>query len=174
MISKYRKYWNADWKIFDYLGFMSPNMWTMTHLIITIFSAIKYYQGDFFLGGILFAIGSFTDLIDGSVAKHFNKTSKFGAIFDATVDRICEGMVFIALARYFYVSVFAMACSFIVSYVRAKDDRIKIGVAESGERAILLFLASIFNFVEMGLYIIAILAGITALMRLNKAKELNS
>ena len=174
MISKLRKYWNTDWKIFEYLGIISPNMWTMIHLIITIFSTIKYYQGDFFLGGILFAIGGSMDLIDGSVAKHFNKTSKFGAIFDATIDRICEGMVFIALARYFYVSIFAMACSFMVSYVRAKDDRIKIGIAESGERAIILFVASIFNFVEIGLYIIAILAGITALMRLNKAKKLNS
>lgn len=121
----------------------------------------------------MFFFGSALDFVDGSVARYTNKPTKFGAIFDATIDRTSEGLVYIALSRYFIAAPVALVCSYLVSYIRAKDDRIKVGIAESGERILILTIASLTGFVEAGLWIIAVLAGITALMRLNEAKKLH-
>ena len=60
-----------------------------------------------------------------------------------------------------------------VSYVRAKDDRVKVGIAERTDRGAVLILASFFGFVETGLWTIAVAAAITVLMRLIEAKKLN-
>ena len=174
MISKLRKYIDYNSKFFEVMGFLSPNMWSLLHLFFVSFAAYFYFIGDFFLGGILFLIGSSLDVIDGGVARNKNINSDFGAIFEASIDRISEGLVFIALSRFFFIAPIALVCSYMVSYVRAKDDRIKIGIAESGERIGILSFFSIFGFVETGLYIVAILAGITVFMRLNEAKRLNT
>jgi CDP-diacylglycerol--glycerol-3-phosphate 3-phosphatidyltransferase len=173
VISALRKYVDPKWKIFGLLSFLPPNAWSLIHLIIVAVSAVFYFRGEFFWGGILFFFGSALDFVDGSVARYTNKPTKFGAIFDATIDRTSEGLIYIALSQYFIAAPVALVCSYLVSYIRAKDDRIKVGIAESGERIFILTIASLTGFVEAGLWIIAVLAGITALMRLNEAKKLH-
>jgi phosphatidylglycerophosphate synthase len=173
VISALRKYVNPNWKIFGLLSFLPPNAWSLIHLIVVAVSAVLYFRGEFFWGGILFFFGSALDFVDGSVARYTNRPTKFGAIFDATIDRVSEGLVYIALSRYYLIASVAMMCSYLVSYIRAKDDRIKVGIAESGERIFILTAASLFGFMEAGLWMIAVLAGITALMRLNEAKKLH-
>ena len=43
----------------------------------------------------------FSDLIDGQMARQSGRTSKFGAFWDSTLDRIGDGAIFGGLVLYF-------------------------------------------------------------------------
>lgn len=174
MIHKLRRFINYDSKFFRVFSFFSPDMWTLVTLFFGMASAYNYFLGNFRLGGVfLFATGA-SDFLDGGVARYLKKETKFGAIFDATIDRLSEGLVLLALMRWYYVAGFALVFSLLVSYIRAKDDRIKTGIAERGERVLVLVISSTTGFTEIGLYIVAVAASITVIMRLLEAKKLNS
>ncbi|MBR9689901.1 MAG: CDP-alcohol phosphatidyltransferase family protein, partial [Candidatus Altiarchaeota archaeon] len=168
-----RKYINYDWRIFGILGILPQNVWTSFTLIFSIFSAVAYYHGQFFTGAVFLLLTGLSDTIDGGVARHFNSKTKFGAILDATIDRIGEGLVLVGIMNHFKIAGIALVLSFAVSYIRAKDDRIITGIAERGERILLLATASVFGFLETGLYILMAAALTTVIMRLREAKKLN-
>ncbi|MBR9680478.1 MAG: hypothetical protein GOU98_01480 [Candidatus Altiarchaeota archaeon] len=174
MISKLRKFINYDSRFFRMFSFLSPDAWTLLNLVASISSAYNYFMGNFILGGLFLLLSGFFDFIDGGVAKYQKTVTKFGAIWDATIDRLSEGLVFLSLARWFFVANFAFIFSYLVSYIRAKDDRVKTGITERGERVLFLTLVSLVNFVETGLYILTIGSIITVFMRLQEAKKLNS
>jgi CDP-diacylglycerol--glycerol-3-phosphate 3-phosphatidyltransferase len=99
------------------------------------------------------------DTLDGAVARLGATTSRFGAFYDSTLDRISDGATFIGIAAYLlhapdvaYRKLAVILCmvatlaSLVVSYARARAEGIgvdcRVGIAQRAERIIGLGLAS--------------------------------
>lgn len=65
-----------------------PNMITATRLLLMIPCIGLGIAGNIPLAGIYFILAVSTDGIDGFVARKLNQTTKFGAKFDAIVDKV--------------------------------------------------------------------------------------
>jgi len=126
--------------IFDKLN-ISPNMLTITGLLITVTGTYFIFAKQFFTAGIILIIGAIFDAIDGALARRTNKTTKFGAFLDSTVDRIADFLPLFALAYYFkddtiffFITMGAILFSFLVSYTRARAEGLgidcKVGIFE--------------------------------------------
>ncbi|MHC4088236.1 MAG: CDP-alcohol phosphatidyltransferase family protein [Planctomycetota bacterium] len=88
-----------------------PNILTLGRLVLTIIFLImvlyappRYAQGelpfpDFLdIAFILFVIAGLTDMIDGTVARRLNVTSKFGRMVDPLADKVLVCGSFICFA----------------------------------------------------------------------------
>ena len=55
----------------------------------------------FWLGAVVFVVGSLLDILDGALARAGGKTTPFGAFLDSTTDRVSEGFMLGAIALVF-------------------------------------------------------------------------
>jgi CDP-diacylglycerol--glycerol-3-phosphate 3-phosphatidyltransferase len=105
----------------------------------------------YWLGAVVFVLGSLLDILDGALARAGGKATPFGAFLDSTTDRISEGFMLTAvswiLARdhhpaFVAVAMAAMAGSFLVSYTRAKAETIglrgDVGIGSRAERVVVI------------------------------------
>ena len=159
---------------------LTPNMITIFGLIITAIGSYIVFQGNFFLAGIVVAIGALLDSIDGSMARLTNNVSKYGDLLDSVVDRFSEGIVFIGIGAYYiyndlnefavFTAFIALLCSQIISYIRAKSESLgiqnKSGFFTRVERSLVLIFFLIISQPILGLYILAIGTLISSLWRL--------
>ncbi len=173
MLSKLRKYVNYDMWIFRVLGFLPPDFWSVTTLAASLVAGWFYHISNPIMGGIFVLLSGVADTIDGGVARNLNKRTRFGAILDSTMDRLGEGVIYAGLSTQYRVAIPALIFSYMVSYVRAKDDRVRSGIAERGDRLLVLILASFTGLIEPALYLITAAAALTTFMRLLEAKKLN-
>jgi phosphatidylinositol phosphate synthase len=105
----------------------------------------------YWLGAIVFVVGSILDILDGALARAGGKTTPFGAFLDSTTDRVGEGAVLGAIALVFHrydhpvalaLTFAAVAGSFLVSYTRAKAEamglRGDVGLGSRAERVVVI------------------------------------
>lgn len=136
-------------------------------------------------GGLILFAGLF-DMMDGRLARMGNMSSKFGALWDSTLDRYCELFTLSGIAFYLLtngwqwsgvITFFAMVGSVMVSYVRARAEGLgiecKVGLMQRPERVVLTALGAIFCGVFSNVWIlvspmilIAVLANLTAFWRI--------
>ncbi|MBI4546799.1 MAG: CDP-alcohol phosphatidyltransferase family protein [Ignavibacteriae bacterium] len=134
-------------------------------------------QGQFTVGGILILIGGLLDMLDGKVARLNGHVSKFGAIYDATLDRLAELVIYTGIGIYFIqhnmhltslVVVVAVGSSLLVSYVRARAEShgipCEVGFLRRGDRIVLLGAGAFFDFMADVFH--AIVQGIITLLGL--------
>ena len=168
---------------------LSPNTITLFGLILSVIAAVFYGAGLIFLGGIFLLAGAFMDTLDGWMARYSNRSSDSGALFDSTLDRYSEFVVFCGVLFYFrngwmfFVTFLALVGSVMVSYVRARAQSLgenrKVGWAQRPERLGILITGSILNgpvsfilpgssdsFFIFSIICLAVVANITALHRL--------
>lgn len=136
-------------------------------------------------GFIILAAGLF-DMMDGRLARTGNLSSKFGALWDSTLDRYSELVTLFGIclifvkADWFWMSVTtfaAMVGSVMVSYVRARAEGLgiecKVGFMQRPERVVITAVTAIVSGITAelwwmagGMILIAILANITACWRI--------
>ncbi len=97
------------------------------------------------------------DILDGKVAKSADRRSLFGAMFDSSVDRYSEFLIYTGLAYHFrhgwglWLMFFAFLGSTMVSYTRARAEGLgvdcQVGMMQRAERLILLFLGTVVGIV---------------------------
>lgn len=105
----------------------------------------------YFVGGLLFVIGSVLDILDGALARRSGKGTAFGAFLDSTVDRVGEGFMLgavgLVLMRDGYewgvaLAFAAIGGSFLVSYTRARAEALglkgDVGIGSRAERVVVL------------------------------------
>ena len=170
-----------------------PNFFTTLGFIITVFAAYFFAIGELFWGGVFVLLGGICDIIDGKVARKSGLSSKFGAIFDSTLDRYAEFAMFFGVGVYFVrtddpistlttiIAFLALGGSMMVSYVRARAEGLgfdcKVGLMQRAERIVYIgFAAMIHEYALMVvLWAIAILANLTAFQRMHHVwKEENA
>lgn len=143
-------------------------------------------------GFIILAAGLF-DMIDGRMARLGNMSSRFGALWDSTLDRYSELVTLFGIclifvkADWFWLSVTtfaAMVGSVMVSYVRARAEGLgiecKVGLMQRPERVVVTAVTAIITgiteelwWLAGGMILIAVLANITAFWRIGHCyKEL--
>jgi CDP-diacylglycerol---glycerol-3-phosphate 3-phosphatidyltransferase len=156
-----------------------PNTITILGLIGNTIGAIYIALGQMTIGGLLILLMGPVDALDGTMARLRGMASEFGAFVDSVTDRYSELVIFGGLIYYFVdqgdspatLLVFAAAAgSVLVSYVRARASSLgvetKVGLLTRMERYLVLVPALVFDRPLWGLWIIAILANITALQRI--------
>ncbi|MXX56947.1 MAG: CDP-alcohol phosphatidyltransferase family protein [Gemmatimonadetes bacterium] len=167
-----------------------PNAITVAGFLVTVAGAVMYSQDHVRTAGLLMLLGGLCDVFDGSVARVSGLASKFGAFFDATLDRISEIAMYIGLMSLYnayqvefvdilmiYIIALAMGGSLMVSYTRAKAESLgfdcSVGLMQRGERILILGLGSlIFGLAWDGLVltviivIVAVLTNATAVQRI--------
>lgn len=160
---------------------VNPNFFTTIGFILTIGAAILFATGFLRIAGVIVLLAGTFDIIDGKVARATNRVTKFGALYDSTLDRYAEVIMFFGLAFYFVkeewfitsvaVSI-ALGGSIMVSYVRARAEALgfqaKVGIMQRPERIVYLGFGAIFHVYTLifAILLIAVLANVTAIQRI--------
>ena len=93
---------------------ITPNQISVAGFLVSCLAAITYAFPQLFLykyfiitpqlwwhlawiPPVLFFLGSYIDVLDGSLARKTNQASKFGAFLDSTLDRISDAVVILGL-----------------------------------------------------------------------------
>lgn len=174
---------------------VSPNHITVAGMLLSLAAGVLFAAGAIFMGGMLLWISALMDPIDGTVARLSGKVTRFGALFDSTLDRYSEFFVFFGFLFYFgsgwmFVTVMlALMGSIMVSYIKARAEglgRKEVrGLMQRPERLILLIAGTVLNgpintFLFGGcedctlkgvIVILAVLANLTALQRLLSSRK---
>ena len=131
----------------------SPNLLTTLGAIVVVASAVAFGSGWIRLGGGLLLFSGVVDTLDGQVARLGGKTTKFGAFYDSTLDRVGDGATFFGIAIWMLttpgvhqpilwtiVCMIAVLSAYTVSYQRARAEGLgvecKVGIAQRAERLI--------------------------------------
>ncbi len=86
------------------IQWITPNLITISSLIIGIIAAYCFYSGAYITGAILVQLSFIVDCMDGQLARYRQQFSKLGAWLDRISDRIKDFLYFFALALGFYLS----------------------------------------------------------------------
>lgn len=134
-------------------------------------------------GFVLMLAAAVPDLLDGPVAKAAGATSKRGAFFDSSMDRVSDALIFIGIAwhldvtepdsRIVILPMAIMAAALVTSYLRAKGELLgyeaKGGLMERAERYIAISVALVFNQILIPvLWVMFVLILITVGQRFSK------
>ena len=158
---------------------LTPNTVTALGLIGNAVGAYYLAQGELLTGGILVAVMSPVDALDGTMARLRGEASDWGAFVDSVSDRYSELIIYAGLLYYFLsvgdvlggmLTFGATAGSVLVSYVRARAEGLgyeaKVGLLTRVERYLVLAPALVFNQLYIGLGLIAVFANFTAIQRI--------
>jgi CDP-diacylglycerol--glycerol-3-phosphate 3-phosphatidyltransferase len=160
------------------IGLM-PNTMTILGLLGNTAGAVLLAQGRMTIGGLIILAMGPVDALDGTMARLRGEPSEFGAFVDSVTDRYSELVIFGGLLIYYIqqgnwmgalITYVAAGGSVLVSYVRARASSLgydtKVGILTRMERYLVLAPTLVLNIPLVGLWIIAILANITALQRI--------
>jgi len=130
------------------------------------------------VGGLFAVAGAAFDMLDGRVARLRGRETRFGAYLDSTMDRYSDALLYLGLMILYarldetllMVLVWVAAFGgFMTSYARARAEslipRCTVGLMERPERVVLLILGALLNRMVAALWIIAVLANVTAIQR---------
>jgi phosphatidylglycerophosphate synthase len=163
----------------DSMG-VTPMGVSLAGVAISVLGALFTGVGRLVAGGIILVVASMCDTLDGSLARKTGKTSKFGAFFDSTGDRISEFAYFAALVLYYsgrgsgvmiFFTLAALAGSFLTSYARARAEGLgldcAVGILERPERVVLLVAGLLFGgrILDAVIILLAILSIYTFIQR---------
>ncbi len=160
---------------------VTPNALTTLGAVVILAASVAFGTGRIALGGWLILVSGLIDTLDGQVARRSAQTSKFGAFYDSTLDRVGDGATFIGIAAYLQhdpatrwpglavlLCMVGVLAALLVSYMRARAEGLgldcKVGIAQRAERIILLGLPpALFGSGARGDLLVGIVALLTLL-----------
>ncbi len=181
---------DLDGKLVRMLPFLArtripPDVFTLIGVGVSCLAAIAFALHQPFAAAIAITIGGLFDAFDGVVARQQGSSSKAGAFFDASMDRMSDMLVFcgigVGMARDGEVAGMLLVCwaliaSVMTSYTRARAETqlstLSVGLMERAERVMILALGALLGFVEVALWLIATGATITTIQRILEARRL--
>ncbi|MDE9364431.1 CDP-alcohol phosphatidyltransferase family protein [Luteipulveratus sp. YIM 133132] len=136
--------------VFVRLG-ISPDVITLVGTLGVSVGALAFYpRGEFFWGTVVITAFVFSDTIDGVMARMMNRSSRWGAYLDSTLDRVGDSAIFGGLVLYYagegedtLMAALALACLIlgsVVSYSKARAEGLgmtaNVGIAERADRLV--------------------------------------
>ncbi len=134
---------------------VGPNLITTVGTLLVVLSAAAFGAGWVRVGGLLYLVSGIVDTLDGAVARGTGQTTKFGAFYDSTLDRVGDGATFMGIAVFYLlappesvahrelaiiISMIAIIASLLVSYARARAEGLgldcKVGLVQRAERIV--------------------------------------
>ena len=164
---------------------LTPNAFTLIGLAVGVAAALLFAYGLQLWAGFVLLICGFFDLIDGAVARVIGRETAFGGVLDSVIDRyvdflIFAGIIYGGLAEAGFLpgwvwGTLALAGSFMVSYTRARAEaagsgKLDVGIAERGERILILAIGAFIGYTQYAVVLIVILTHLTVAQRLFAAK----
>ncbi len=163
---------------------LSPNHVTIVSFLIGIVSALWFYLGYPWLGGLLAQVSSVVDGVDGDLAHIRGQLTPFGGFLDSTLDRCADGAIIAGMTQYALafqgyswavtLGFMALIGSFMVSYTRAKSEKIpNFGyrsaisnyLANRDVRLFIVMVGSLLGSVVETLALLTMLTGTTVIVR---------
>jgi CDP-diacylglycerol--glycerol-3-phosphate 3-phosphatidyltransferase len=145
---------------------ITPNAITWFGLVLSAGAAALIFTGHLFAAGFVVLVAGLFDLLDGALARHINKVTRFGGVLDSTLDRIAEAILLLAILILYaregstpgiLLVGITLPSSQIVSYIRARAEAInlacKVGLFTRGERVIVLALGLLLSGIDYALII---------------------
>jgi CDP-diacylglycerol---glycerol-3-phosphate 3-phosphatidyltransferase len=167
---------------------ITPNMLTATGVTLCLVAAVLVpFESRneilfYWLGAVLFVVGSILDILDGALARVGGKSTPFGAFLDSTTDRIGEGAMLAAIGLVLsrqgnqvalVFTILAVAGSYLVPYTRAKAEALglrgDVGLGSRAERVVVITAGLVFapwGVLPWAIYVLAATAWITVLQRI--------
>lgn len=139
---------------------INPNIVTVISPFVALLAAYGFANKLLILGCIAILASGFLDVVDGAVARYHNRSSKFGAFLDSTMDRFADAIIYIGIifGGYcdWFVGVLAIHSAICVSYVRARAESqgvdCNIGIAERAVRMVILMVGAIIGYFAGDIY----------------------
>jgi phosphatidylglycerophosphate synthase len=132
---------------------LTPNILTGLTLVLAIIDCWIFANGDLLLGTIFLLLTTFVDVFDGAVARATGTATKFGAVFDHTLDRFAEAFFILGIIlggfTTYVVGGFALFSMLMASFVRGKAESVgglekcTVGIAERQEKLVLIVLGTL-------------------------------
>jgi CDP-diacylglycerol--glycerol-3-phosphate 3-phosphatidyltransferase/CDP-diacylglycerol--inositol 3-phosphatidyltransferase len=164
MLDRFKHFWQSVMlapfvNAFIRLG-ISPDAVTLVGTLGVSAGALVFFpQGELLVGVLVMTCFIFSDLIDGAMARATGRSSKFGAFFDSTLDRVADGAIFGGLVLFFAgpgddylylcLALYCLVMGAVTSYARAKAESLgmqaQVGLAERADRIVLILLAAAFS-----------------------------
>ena len=197
MLDRFKGFWQGVVlapfvTLFIRLG-ISPDAVTLVGTLGVAAGALIFFpQGELLIGVLFITAFVFSDLVDGQMARRLGRSSKFGAFWDSTLDRIGDGAVFGGLVLYFAgpgdsmlylsLSLYCVVMGSVTSYARARAESLgmdaKGGIAERADRLVLILVATglgaIFGvpvLMYAALWILAVANTATVVYRVEKVRK---
>jgi phosphatidylglycerophosphate synthase len=168
---------------------LTPNMLTWTGLLLAFITAALIICGNLIAAGLMILFSSAFDMLDGALARATNRITRYGAVLDATIDRLSETILLTGTLTLFlfssdsavYFTLIDRTWSIIIvavalgtfplpAYIRARADAANIdcqvGIFTRPERVILLAIGFLVNQIPPALALITLLNLVTAGQRL--------
>ena len=156
MLGKLREYYNKATiplgRALAKLG-LTPNILTALTLVLAIIDCWIFASGDLLLGTIFLLITTLVDVFDGAVARATGTATKFGAVFDHTLDRFAEAFFVLGIVlggfTTYLIGGFALFSMLMASFVRGKAESVgglkqcTVGVAERQEKLALIVIGTL-------------------------------
>ncbi len=155
-----------------------PNVFTCLGLAINAAAAWMFAQGEFAKAGIVVLLAAVFDLVDGPIARHSGKVTRFGGFLDSIIDRYSDLVLLMGMLVYYatisqfgyiVLTAAAMTGCVMVSYSRARAEneipKCKVGFLERPERIVLIIIGALTNRMAPVLWVIAVLANWTVIQR---------
>lgn len=110
---------------------LNPNALTVLGLAISLLGAACFAQGEFRWGAAAVALGGLCDLVDGVVARHLGRQTRFGAFLDSSLDRVVDAALLSALAVFYagegraavaWLACAALLFAVLAPYAKARSD----------------------------------------------------
>jgi CDP-diacylglycerol--glycerol-3-phosphate 3-phosphatidyltransferase len=159
---------------------VNPNVFTTIGFAISVFAGYFFAVGSLRMGAVFVFLSGIVDILDGKVARGSDKVTRFGALYDSTLDRYAEMFIYFGVAYHFIgqdmfissmASCIALGGSIMVSYVRARAEGLgfscKVGMIQRPERIIVLGTTALIHVYALsaGIIFLAIMANVTAFHR---------
>jgi CDP-diacylglycerol--glycerol-3-phosphate 3-phosphatidyltransferase/CDP-diacylglycerol--inositol 3-phosphatidyltransferase len=197
MLDRFKQFWQGVVlapfvTLFLRLG-ISPDAVTLVGTLGVAAGALVFFPiGMLWQGVVVITCFVFSDLVDGQMARQSGRTSKFGAFWDSTLDRIGDGAVFGGLVLYFAgpgddylhlcVALWCLVMGSVTSYSRARAESLGMdargGIAERADRLVailvLTFLGDVLGLpilYEATLWVLAVASTYTVGFRVLKVRR---
>ncbi len=158
---------------------LRPNHLTVAGLGASLVAAGCFIGGQTRTAGCVLIVAGLLDLLDGSLARASGQVTAFGAFLDSVIDRYSDMAVMLGIvvlyarmphARGALLAMTGLAGSVMVSYTKARAESIgvecTVGMMERPERLICLIAGAILDVMEPALWVLAIMANVTAVQRI--------
>ncbi|MFD6896458.1 phosphatidylinositol phosphate synthase [Rhodococcus sp. NPDC060086] len=136
---------------------LTPDAVTVIGTVATIAAALTLFPtGHLFIGTLAIWLFVMFDMLDGAMARARGGGTRFGAVLDATCDRVADGAIFAGLAWWavyheqsrplVIATLICLVCSQVISYAKARAEASGLsadgGLIERADRLVIVLVGS--------------------------------
>ncbi|MEU5840536.1 phosphatidylinositol phosphate synthase [Rhodococcus sp. NPDC047139] len=136
---------------------LSPDAVTLIGTVATIAAALTFFPfGQLFWGTLVIWLFVMFDMLDGAMARARGGGTRFGAVLDATCDRVADGAIFAGLAWWaiydeqsrplLVATLICLVSSQVISYAKARAEASGLsadgGLIERPDRLIIVLVGA--------------------------------